>query len=146
MCYEDVINVSISSWQVASILGWLGSVTVITIWLILYWQVFVQATPLIYLSAVLLPITGFSIAYGLAKILCRVSPEIYSYVSRVWILCRVSPCYGTPYSTRLGAMFGNSLIGCVWARDRLFSNRSHLHAVPIKSFTRLVWMLCQLSP
>lgn len=57
--------------KIASALGWLGFFSVATIWLILYWEVFRSATPLIYLAAFLLPVTGFTLAYILSKLLCQ---------------------------------------------------------------------------
>merc|ERR1719423_413945 len=40
-------------------------------WPILYWRVFLLATPLILLVAALLPLVGFCLAYGMALLLCR---------------------------------------------------------------------------
>ena len=59
--------------QVASILGWLGAATVTIILSFLHRRVFMSATTLIYISAVLLPILGFFISYGIAMLFCRVS-------------------------------------------------------------------------
>ncbi|XP_042876818.1 ileal sodium/bile acid cotransporter-like isoform X2 [Penaeus japonicus] len=57
--------------KIASALGWLGFFSVATIWMILYWEVFRRATPLIYAAAFLLPVTGFTLAYVLSKALCQ---------------------------------------------------------------------------
>ncbi|XP_064114772.1 ileal sodium/bile acid cotransporter-like [Macrobrachium nipponense] len=57
--------------KIASIIGWVGCVVGSTFWLILYWDVFVMASPFVYATAVLLPLTGFLLAYTLAKLLCQ---------------------------------------------------------------------------
>nr|XP_045607583.1 solute carrier family 10 member 6-like isoform X2 [Procambarus clarkii] len=57
--------------KVASVAGWLGAATVLVIWLILYWNMFVIATTLIYAVAFILPVIGFILAYILAKLTCR---------------------------------------------------------------------------
>ncbi|KAK8726832.1 hypothetical protein OTU49_010081 [Cherax quadricarinatus] len=57
--------------KVASMLGWLGVLIIFVIWVILYGRSFVIATPLIYAAAFLLPITGFTLAYAIAKLTCR---------------------------------------------------------------------------
>lgn len=58
--------------QVSGIIGWIGVGSAVIIWLILYWQSFVIATPLLYLAAFLLPSIGFILAFLLAKITCQV--------------------------------------------------------------------------
>ncbi|XP_063886637.1 sodium-dependent organic anion transporter-like [Scylla paramamosain] len=57
--------------RVTSLIGWLGVISSIVIWIILYWRVFVIATPLLYLAAILLPPIGFIFAFLLAKLTCR---------------------------------------------------------------------------
>ncbi|KAG0725449.1 Ileal sodium/bile acid cotransporter [Chionoecetes opilio] len=57
--------------KVASLVGWLGVIAGVVIWSILYWQVFVTATPLLYLAAILLPLVGFIFAFTLAKLACQ---------------------------------------------------------------------------
>lgn len=57
--------------KVSGIIGWIGVGSAVIIWLILYWQSFVIATPLLYLAAFLLPSIGFILAFLLAKITCQ---------------------------------------------------------------------------
>ncbi|KAK8401666.1 hypothetical protein O3P69_001057 [Scylla paramamosain] len=57
--------------RVTSLIGWLGVISSIVIWIILYWRVFVIATPLLYLAAILLPPIGFIFTFLLAKLTCR---------------------------------------------------------------------------
>ncbi|CAL4109928.1 unnamed protein product [Meganyctiphanes norvegica] len=57
--------------KISSLLGWVGVCVVFVLWLIIYWPVFLQATPMIAVGAILLPILGFSFAYALAKITCQ---------------------------------------------------------------------------
>ncbi|MCL4136226.1 UNVERIFIED_CONTAM: hypothetical protein GTU68_035173 [Idotea baltica] len=59
--------------RVTSIVGYIGFLTVLTSWAILYWKVFTTATPYIYASAVILPVTGFTTAYLVALLLRRVN-------------------------------------------------------------------------
>lgn len=57
--------------KVSVIVGWIEVLFTTIIWLILYWQSFVIATPLLYLAAALLPSTGFILTFLLAKITCQ---------------------------------------------------------------------------
>ncbi|XP_066954488.1 ileal sodium/bile acid cotransporter-like [Macrobrachium rosenbergii] len=57
--------------KIASIIGWIGCLVGSTCWLILYWDIFVKASIFIYATAILLPVTGFLLAYGFAKLLCQ---------------------------------------------------------------------------
>ncbi|CAL4069408.1 unnamed protein product [Meganyctiphanes norvegica] len=58
---EKIANIIV---KVCSFLGWLGFVVCLIIWLVLYWSLFVNATPLLWLAAVLLPCAGFCLSYG----------------------------------------------------------------------------------
>nr|XP_045607577.1 solute carrier family 10 member 6-like [Procambarus clarkii]XP_045607578.1 solute carrier family 10 member 6-like [Procambarus clarkii]XP_045607579.1 solute carrier family 10 member 6-like [Procambarus clarkii]XP_045607580.1 solute carrier family 10 member 6-like [Procambarus clarkii] len=57
--------------KVASMVGWLGGAVAIFTSFLLHWEVVVMATTLIYAAAFILPITGFALAYTLAKFTCR---------------------------------------------------------------------------
>lgn len=59
----------------SSLTGWLFTVAIYVIWIILHWKVFVAATPPLYLAAVLLPLGGFIFAFLLAKLACQVCPH-----------------------------------------------------------------------
>ncbi|XP_068228706.1 ileal sodium/bile acid cotransporter-like [Palaemon carinicauda] len=57
--------------KLTSIVGWLGCLVGSVCWLLMYWDLFVKASPLLYATAILLPVTGFILAYVLAKLFCQ---------------------------------------------------------------------------
>jgi len=65
------VRVAATITKLASIVGWIGVMFMMVTWPILYWRVFLLATPLILLVAALLPLVGFCLAYGMALLLCR---------------------------------------------------------------------------
>ncbi|MPC48826.1 hypothetical protein E2C01_042610 [Portunus trituberculatus] len=56
---------------VSGLIGWVGVIAGFIIWLILYWKIFMMAPPLLYVTAMLLPSTGFIFAFLLAKLTCQ---------------------------------------------------------------------------
>lgn len=58
---EKVANVIV---KVCSTLGWLGFVVTVTIWIVLYWDIFVNATSYLWFAALFLPSAGFCLSYG----------------------------------------------------------------------------------
>ncbi|KAK7026482.1 hypothetical protein SK128_024395 [Halocaridina rubra] len=77
--------------KVASTLGWLSFGAALVIWLILYWEIFTRATPLIYAASILMPITGFTLAYVLAKISCQVKMSfLFKFLLRHDAIFRIS--------------------------------------------------------
>ncbi|XP_045118179.1 LOW QUALITY PROTEIN: solute carrier family 10 member 6-like [Portunus trituberculatus] len=57
--------------RVSGLIGWVGVIAGFIIWLILYWKIFMMAPPLLYVTAMLLPSTGFIFAFLLAKLTCQ---------------------------------------------------------------------------
>ncbi|XP_066954381.1 ileal sodium/bile acid cotransporter-like isoform X1 [Macrobrachium rosenbergii] len=57
--------------KIASNIGFVGVASGATFWLLVYRDIFVKASLFVYTAAILLPVTGFLLAYGLAKLLCQ---------------------------------------------------------------------------